>query len=57
MFFDKTIAEAKAKEKSDTGLSTDAYCIVDLAIQREGREGMRKMGREELVDELIAYVM
>ncbi|KAF8598831.1 cytochrome P450 [Ceratobasidium sp. AG-I] len=56
-FFDAKIAEAKEKKEENTGLATDAECVVDMAVQREGREGMGSMGREELVDELMTYVI
>ena len=56
-FFNDKIADAKEKKHEDTGLATDADCVVDMAMQREGREGMGNMEREELVDELMTYVM
>ncbi|KAF8597491.1 cytochrome P450 [Ceratobasidium sp. AG-I] len=56
-FFDKTIAEARAKKERDTGLATDADSVVDMAVQREEREGMGKVGRQELVDELMTYFL
>ncbi|KAF8598830.1 cytochrome P450 [Ceratobasidium sp. AG-I] len=56
-FFDAKIAEAKEKKGEDTGLATDTDCVVDMAIQREGREGLKMIGRGELVDELITYII
>ncbi|KAF8599423.1 cytochrome P450 [Ceratobasidium sp. AG-I] len=57
-FFDNKLVEASGTNQDDnTGLATDADCVVDMAMQREDREGMAKMGREELVDELMTYIM
>lgn len=55
-FFDNKIAEAR-KNVEDMDLVTDADCVVDMAVQREEQEGMSQMGREELVDELMTYIM
>ncbi|KAF8597485.1 cytochrome P450 [Ceratobasidium sp. AG-I] len=56
-FFNDKITEARAKEERDAGLATDADSVVDMVVQREEQEGMGKMGRQELVDELMTYVM
>ncbi|KAF8597484.1 cytochrome P450 [Ceratobasidium sp. AG-I] len=56
-FFNAKITEAKEKGEEETGLATDADCVVDMAVQREEREGMGSMGKEEFVDELMSYVI
>ncbi|KAF8598832.1 cytochrome P450 [Ceratobasidium sp. AG-I] len=55
-FFDDKIAEAKGRKEEDTGVATDAECVVDMAVQKEERDEMGRMGREEFVDELMTYV-
>lgn len=56
--FDDGIAEARKKEESEgKGLATDADCVVDMVVQRETREGAEKVGKGEVVDELMTYVM
>ncbi|KAF8597487.1 cytochrome P450 [Ceratobasidium sp. AG-I] len=57
-FFDEGIAEARRKEESEgKGLATDADCVVDMVVQRETREGAEKLGKREIVDELMTYVI
>ncbi|KAG8746238.1 hypothetical protein FRC12_014332, partial [Ceratobasidium sp. 428] len=57
------IVEARALEsklenaKQGEGLPTDGDCVVDMMAQREAREGAEPFEDEELLDELITYVL
>ncbi|ELU37677.1 cytochrome P450 domain-containing protein [Rhizoctonia solani AG-1 IA] len=39
------------------GLSTNADSVLDMIVQREGREGEEAFGKENLLDELIMYIL
>lgn len=57
-FVNDGITEAREKEENEGHeLATDADCVVDMVVQREAREGAEKVGREEMIDELMTYVM
>lgn len=62
-FFNQGIAQAQARErererKNDgQTLATDADCVLDMIVQREVREGAEKFGKDEMLDELMTYVM
>ncbi|KAG9076153.1 hypothetical protein FRC06_009672 [Ceratobasidium sp. 370] len=58
-FFNQAIAQARAggdMEKAG-GLVTDADCVLDMIVQREAREGAERFGKDELLDELMTYVI
>ncbi|KAG8740106.1 hypothetical protein FRC10_004735 [Ceratobasidium sp. 414] len=62
-FFIEEITRARAREREVTitqqgsGLATDADCVLDMLLQREAREGTEKLSQQELLDELLTYVM
>ncbi|KAG8773707.1 hypothetical protein FRC12_002368 [Ceratobasidium sp. 428] len=62
-FFTKEIVRARDREnevmkkKSESRLATDADCVLDMLLQREGREGSEKLTQQELLDELLTYVV
>ncbi|CAE6436614.1 unnamed protein product [Rhizoctonia solani] len=59
-FFAAAIAQAREQEaelsRTGQGLSTNADCVLDMVVQREGREGDEEFGEEGILDELITYV-
>ncbi|KAG8746639.1 hypothetical protein FRC10_004242 [Ceratobasidium sp. 414] len=58
-FFNEGIAQARARESMELakGLATDADCVLDMIVQREAREGAERFGKDELLDELMTYVI
>ncbi|KAG9119284.1 hypothetical protein FRC07_005756 [Ceratobasidium sp. 392] len=58
-FFNEGITQARARENKTEGegLTTDADCVLDMIVQREAREGVEQFGKDELLDELMTYVI
>nr|AVZ23856.1 cytochrome P450 [Thanatephorus cucumeris]QDJ74242.1 cytochrome P450-2 [Thanatephorus cucumeris] len=63
-FFTTAIAQAREREtnlgEAKQGLSTNADCVLDMIVQREGRkghEGEEAFGKDNLLDELIMYTL
>ncbi|KAF8694126.1 cytochrome P450, partial [Rhizoctonia solani] len=60
-FFTTAIAQAREREtelgEAKQGLSTNADSVLDMIVQREGREGEEAFGKENLLDELIMYIL
>jgi hypothetical protein len=60
-FFGTVIAQAREREtelsKTGQGLSMNADCVLDMIIQREGREGEESFGKDNIIDEFITYVL
>ncbi|KAG9102761.1 hypothetical protein FRC07_010165, partial [Ceratobasidium sp. 392] len=62
-FFTKEIVRARSRESEATEtrkgslLATDADCVLDMLLQRESREGTERLSQQELLDELLTYVV
>ncbi|QRW08559.1 cytochrome P450 family protein [Ceratobasidium sp. AG-Ba] len=58
-FINREIAHARMRENEvkGEGLATDADCVVDMIVQREAREGAEKFGKDEMLDELLTYII
>lgn len=60
-FFNRAIAQARERENAagqkGDGLATDADCVLDMIVQREAREGAERFGKDEMLDELMTYVI
>ncbi|KAG9121034.1 hypothetical protein FRC07_003182 [Ceratobasidium sp. 392] len=62
-FFAEEIVRAQSRESQTDGamqgnqLSTDADCVLDMLLQRASREGAERFGQQELLDELLTYVI
>ncbi|CAE6374587.1 unnamed protein product [Rhizoctonia solani] len=59
-FFTNAIAQARGRETelggTGQGLATNADCVLDMIVQREGREGEEAFGKDNILDEFITYV-
>ncbi|KAG8700977.1 hypothetical protein FRC11_012524, partial [Ceratobasidium sp. 423] len=59
-FLNHAITEAREREsmteKDESGLATDADCVLDMIIQREVREGAEAFGEAAIHDELMSFI-